>query len=238
MTKEYTGGFLLPATELNEIVRSGGLYGASSAGTDTYAITVSPVPDNLTAGDVFRFKADVGNTGACTLNVNGLGAKAIKKNVSEDLITGDILAGQLITVEYDGTNFQLISIPEYLIYGIISASDTLILSADTERTTTSTSYEKKKEIKVVYNGTYRVKFDLKSSSAGHNVYGRIYKNGSAVGIERIRDQITYQTFSEDIAFEAGDTIELWSKATSSYTAYVQNFRIYGDKTKKSSVITD
>ncbi|OQB06786.1 MAG: hypothetical protein BWY21_01901 [Parcubacteria group bacterium ADurb.Bin216] len=110
MSKKYSAGDLLPATELNEIVRSSGLYGASSAGSDAYAITVSPKPDNYTAGDVFRFKADVANTGACTLNVNSLGAKAIKKNVSEDLVTGDILAGQLITVEYDGTNFQLVNI--------------------------------------------------------------------------------------------------------------------------------
>ena len=45
---------------------------------------------------------------ACSLNVNGLGAKTIKKNVSSDLATGDILANQIVTVIYDGTNMQII----------------------------------------------------------------------------------------------------------------------------------
>ena len=58
-----------------------------------------------------RFKANTANTGAATLNVNSLGAKTIKKNVSQDLETGDISANQIITVVYDGTNFQLQSIP-------------------------------------------------------------------------------------------------------------------------------
>ena len=47
------------------------------------------------------------NTGTCTLNVNGLGAKTIKKDVSTDLATGDILANQVVTVTYDGTNIRL-----------------------------------------------------------------------------------------------------------------------------------
>lgn len=231
MTKEYSGSNLLPATELNEIVRSGGLYGASSGGTDAYAITVSPVPDNLTAGDVFRFKADVGNTGACTLNVNGLGAKAIKKNVSEDLITGDILAGQLITVEYDGTNFQLLKD----ITGAIIASDNLILSADTERTTTNAPYEKKKEIKIITSGKYRVKFDLKGDGSS-NCFGRIYKNGVAFGTEQSNGTTSYITKSEDLYFIGGDSIELW--ITTATTGYCRNFRIYGNLIKSSSVITD
>lgn len=82
-------------------------YAASSGGTDAYAITVTPAPTAYTTGQVFTFKADVANTGAATLNVNSLGAKTIKKNVSSDLATGDILANQIVTVIYDGTNFQM-----------------------------------------------------------------------------------------------------------------------------------
>ncbi len=82
-------------------------YAASAVGTDTYAITVTPAPTAYVIGQKFTFKADVTNTGACTLNVNTLGAITIKKNVTADLATGDIIANQLITVIYDGTNFQL-----------------------------------------------------------------------------------------------------------------------------------
>jgi len=42
-----------------------------------------------------------------TLNVNSLGAKTIKKNVSVNLSDGDIALGAVVTVVYDGTNFQL-----------------------------------------------------------------------------------------------------------------------------------
>jgi hypothetical protein len=58
----------------------------------------------------FCFKADVANTGVATLNVNGGGAKTIKKaagGVTTDLADNDIRAGQTVEVMYDGTNFQI-----------------------------------------------------------------------------------------------------------------------------------
>ena len=84
-------------------------YAATSTGTDAYAITVSPNLGSYAAGQKFTFKADVANTGAATLNVNSLGAVSIKKYVSSDLATGDIAANQVVLVEYDGTNFQMLS---------------------------------------------------------------------------------------------------------------------------------
>jgi len=84
-------------------------YAADSVGTDAYAITVAPAIGAYAAGQEFTFKAGTANTGACTLNVSGLGAKAIKKNVSEDLATSDILADQIVKVVYDGTNMQFVN---------------------------------------------------------------------------------------------------------------------------------
>lgn len=89
--------------------KSAHTYAASAVGTDAYAVTLSPVPAAYVAGMEVSFKADVANTGSATLNVNGLGAKTLVKNVSDILATGDILIGQLVTVRYDGTNFQLVS---------------------------------------------------------------------------------------------------------------------------------
>jgi hypothetical protein len=86
-------------------------YAADAGGDDTYAVTLSPVPAAYYAGMEVNFKPTTANTGACTLDVNGLGAKTIKKSVSSDLATGDILAGQLVKVIYDGTNFQLVNTP-------------------------------------------------------------------------------------------------------------------------------
>lgn len=86
-------------------------YAVDSVGTDSYAITLTSIPAAYTAGQVITFKAGTANTGPSTLNVNGLGAKSIFKNVNVELATGDILANQVVYVEYDGTNFQLMSIP-------------------------------------------------------------------------------------------------------------------------------
>ena len=54
-------------------------------------------------------KISVANTDAATLQINSLGAKAIKKRHDTALATGDIEAGQFIDVVYDGTNFQMLS---------------------------------------------------------------------------------------------------------------------------------
>jgi hypothetical protein len=73
-------------------------YAADGEASDTYVITT---------GQLFHFKANTANTGACTLNVNGLGAKAIKTKHDQDPANNDIEAGQIVTVIYDGTNFQM-----------------------------------------------------------------------------------------------------------------------------------
>jgi len=83
------------------------LYGIDGGSTDDYVVSLDVAPTAYTAGMLVSFKANTANTGACTLNLNSLGAKAIKKNTSEDLTTDDIKAGQVVVVVYDGTNFQL-----------------------------------------------------------------------------------------------------------------------------------
>lgn len=84
-------------------------YAADAGANDSYAVTLSPAPTAYTTGQVVNFKANTANTGAATLNVNSLGAKTIKKLGSIDLSTNDILASQIVSVIYDGTNFQLLS---------------------------------------------------------------------------------------------------------------------------------
>lgn len=90
-------------------------YAVDAAGNDTYVITLDPAPTAYVAGQRFAFKAGTANTTAATLNINGLGAKTIKKNVTDDLETGDILANQIVEVRYDGTNFQLMSYPSGIV---------------------------------------------------------------------------------------------------------------------------
>jgi len=103
-------------------------YFADSEASDDYVITPSPAISAYAAGQTFNFKANTANTGAATLNVNGKGAKTIKKNVSNDLETGDILANQIVTVIYDGTNFQLIP-PNPILKSLLTAAGDIIYAS-------------------------------------------------------------------------------------------------------------
>lgn len=83
------------------------VYAADAGSTDDYAITISPAIAAYAIGMCFKFKANTLNTGSATLNVNGLGAKTLKKDYNQNLVTGDIVANQIVEVIYDGTNFQV-----------------------------------------------------------------------------------------------------------------------------------
>lgn len=80
--------------------------GSANAQTLTYTIA----PAALVRGQTYSFIAGFTNTGATTLAVNGLTATSIKLN-GLALVGGEITSGNVVTVSYDGTNFQLISVP-------------------------------------------------------------------------------------------------------------------------------
>jgi hypothetical protein len=84
-----------------------GDYAADAGANDTYVITLSPVPTAYTTGMEISFKPNTGNTGAATINVNSLGAQTIKKGGTTDLSDGDLIAGRVYELVYDGTNFQV-----------------------------------------------------------------------------------------------------------------------------------
>lgn len=90
------------------------IYDASSTWNDDYVITLDPVPASYDSVRRVFLKPDVSNTGAATLNVNSLWTKTIKKfqwwSVA-DLSSGDLQAGRVEQLFYDGTYFQLSSIP-------------------------------------------------------------------------------------------------------------------------------
>lgn len=109
----------------------------------------------------------------------------------------------------------------------VYATETLRLSADTERTVTNTSFVKVKAILIGVSGLVRVKFDQQTwGYSDHN--GRVYKNGLAIGTLRSSAQ-GWITFSEDFQASGGDVFELWAKGTTSSGGIIlRNFRVYFD----------
>lgn len=96
------------ARDVPETVRHDAQQYNTSSGTSTaYTLSLTPAPTAYFGGMVIRFLAHTANAiGPVTINVNGLGAKTIKKNVNQDLAASDILNGQVIELCYDGSNFQ------------------------------------------------------------------------------------------------------------------------------------
>ena len=94
-------------------VTQGQAYAADSAASDTYVVTLSPVPAAYFNGMKVIFKATTINTGAATLNVNGLGAIAINKYKDQAPEDGDIEAGQMVEVIYNSTGprFEMVNPP-------------------------------------------------------------------------------------------------------------------------------
>jgi hypothetical protein len=103
---------LNPATWASQYdVQSGKfIYAVDSSNTNTYAITLSPVPASLTAGMQFNVKFVHANTGASTLNVNGLGAVTITTVNGSALSSGVIVANGVYPLIYNGTNFILLNV--------------------------------------------------------------------------------------------------------------------------------
>lgn len=89
------------------------IWGGTSGGTaNAHTIATAPVTAAYAAGQAFEFVAGSTNTAPCTLNVNGLGAKSVRKTaggVLVDLASGDLQANIVQRVTYNGTHFQLMS---------------------------------------------------------------------------------------------------------------------------------
>lgn len=81
----------------------------TATGTDTYTCSMSNTLTTYSNGRYFLILFTNANTGAATLNVDSIGAIAIKKGGSTALASGDIADGSVKLLAYDGTNFQIIS---------------------------------------------------------------------------------------------------------------------------------
>jgi len=103
------GNVMFAANTKNDILQLG-TFAADSGSTDAYACTYSPAITSYVTGVTYKFKANTANTGAATIDINGLGAKTIVKvasGITTTLADNDIRAGQWVEMIYDGTNMQM-----------------------------------------------------------------------------------------------------------------------------------
>ena len=88
-------------------------YGVGGGAANVYTVTLSPASPGVNqayrTGATYAFGAASANTGASTLSVDGLAAKAITKYGTVPLVANDMVNGQMCVVVYDGTRFQLLN---------------------------------------------------------------------------------------------------------------------------------
>jgi hypothetical protein len=85
-----------------------------ASGVDNYAATINPTAsfaygDGATTSFFCIIKFTNANTGPVSLDVNGQGAMDVKKFGGEALIGGEITAGSIHLLAFDGTDFQIVS---------------------------------------------------------------------------------------------------------------------------------
>lgn len=81
--------------------------GAGSATVQT--ATFTPAPLALSTGMLILYKPPAANTGALTINFNGLGAKSVKLQDGSNPHANAMLTTGLYLLAYDGTNFVLLN---------------------------------------------------------------------------------------------------------------------------------
>jgi hypothetical protein len=79
------------------------------AGTNALTGLATPTLGGYAAGQTFSFIAQNTNTSAVTIDIDTLGVKSITREGNIPLVAGDILAGKMQLMEYDGTQFQLLN---------------------------------------------------------------------------------------------------------------------------------
>ena len=87
--------------------RAGAYVAPGGVGGTGNAITLAPSPSysSYAQGMLLRFAVKTANTGAVTVNVNGLGVKNVVKVGNEALDSGDFAVGNVVWLQYDGTRF-------------------------------------------------------------------------------------------------------------------------------------
>jgi hypothetical protein len=83
--------------------------GTDGGAADVYTLTPANALPAYGNRMLIAFSPTVNGTGPATINISGLGAKAIKSVTGAAMTLGDLIVGQLYLAMYNGTEFRLTS---------------------------------------------------------------------------------------------------------------------------------
>ena len=91
------------------VQRSQPQYTIDTGVANAMVVALGPALKEYKQGVCIRVKVKFNNTGAATINVNGLGARNVKRTTLAVLSANDISANGIAVLVDDGTQFQLVS---------------------------------------------------------------------------------------------------------------------------------
>jgi len=138
-----------------DIVKNAGDYGTTTGSANTYALSLDSQYTAYVAGDTIKFKINVSNTGASTININTIGAKTLKRANVSDLVQNDLVANNVYEAIYDGTNFIITALTNEWTY-----LETITFSSESGTKNSSTFFDK------TLASVYRIEIHAKSEATG------------------------------------------------------------------------
>ena len=142
---KYNGDFsaiarafdILPSPDA--LASNTGNYARSQGTSTAYTVTLPRFDGRFgyITGMQVLLNIHVNNTGAATLNINGLGPKPLVNLTTAlgPLVANDLRAGTIYSIRYDGTRFQVVN----TVSGAVNASQTAATQATTAATNAGTS---------------------------------------------------------------------------------------------------
>lgn len=107
---QLTAGDAQAFAQADDLQAQAGNFGYDIGAANAYAVNLTPALAAPVVGLPIRVKVAHTNTGASTLNVNGLGAVAITLPSGAALDAGLLVAGGMYTFEYDGAKYQAVGL--------------------------------------------------------------------------------------------------------------------------------
>jgi len=154
-----------------------------------------------------------------------------------DMIVGDFDGGQ--GFKYDKSANSILYKGAFIAESYYRISNDTYASDDAEEENGFHAYTLVKTLTLPSNFptlTIRVHMEIEGQ-AGENTFGKIYKNGVAYGTERVKNDVGYSTFNEDLEFTADDAVELYYYNDGVANAITKNFRILGTTSFSKYTIT-
>jgi hypothetical protein len=105
-----TAGQLGAMVQTSDLQETAGAYVTDSGSANSIVATLSPAPASYAdlVGSPIRVRAAATSTGAAVVvNLNSLGSKPVVNQDGSGLAAGQLTAGGIVTITYDGLNFQL-----------------------------------------------------------------------------------------------------------------------------------